>query len=114
VKVPEVEVWAEGLLRPGPQLSDLELANLVAGGLTRPGDVASNLKKSTCYIQRCGTVTIYYGSGSNFSKVMVPVPAPYLDHKKQQQKIDFFAFYLTSGFTRKKFISFNKFIVKCE
>ncbi len=43
VKVPEVEVWPEGLLRPGPQLSDLELANLVAGGLTRPGDVASNL-----------------------------------------------------------------------
>jgi len=43
VKVPEVEVWPEGLLRPGPQLSDLELANLVAGGLTRPGDVASHL-----------------------------------------------------------------------
>jgi hypothetical protein len=26
--------------------------------------------------QCCGTVTIYYGSGSDFGKVMVPVPAP--------------------------------------
>jgi hypothetical protein len=56
--------------------------------------------------QRCGTVTIYYGSGSDclkdmvpvpfrfqllksygsgsyFWKVTVPVPAPYLDHKRQ-------------------------------
>ena len=24
--------------------------------------------------QRCGTVTIFYGSGSDFLKVMVPVP----------------------------------------
>jgi len=46
-------------------------------------------------MQCCGTVTFYYGSGSNFWKIMVPVPtfekvtvpvpvpAPYLDHKKQ-------------------------------
>ncbi len=26
--------------------------------------------------QRCGTVTIFYGSGSNFLKVMVPFPVP--------------------------------------
>ncbi len=40
-----------------------------------------------------------------FEKVTVPVPAPYLDHKKQifQQKV-----------LRKKFINFNKFVVKCE
>ncbi len=59
------------------------------------------------WLQRCGIVTIFYGSGSDFWKVMVPVPtfeklwfrfrflllkkitvpvpvpAPYLDHKKQ-------------------------------
>ncbi len=28
--------------------------------------------------QCCGTVTTYYGSGSDFSQVKVPVPAPYL------------------------------------
>jgi hypothetical protein len=33
--------------------------------------------------QCCGTVTIFYGSGSDFWQVPVPVPAPYLDHKKQ-------------------------------
>ncbi len=33
--------------------------------------------------QCCGTVAIYYGSGSDFCQVMVPAPAPYLDHKKQ-------------------------------
>jgi hypothetical protein len=35
--------------------------------------------------QRCGTVTIFYCFGSYFGKVTVPVPvpAPYLDHKKQ-------------------------------
>jgi hypothetical protein len=47
-----------------------------------------------------------------FEKVMVPVPvpvpAPYLDHKKQ------ITFYLVSCFTRKKFMNFNKFMVKCE
>jgi hypothetical protein len=49
--------------------------------------------------------------------VPVPVPAPYLDHKKQifQKKIGIFLiFYLVSCFTRKKFINFNKFVVKCE
>ncbi len=47
------------------------------------------------YRQCCGTVTIFYGSGSDFWKdivpvptfekvmVQVPVPAPYLYHKKQ-------------------------------
>ncbi len=50
--------------------------------------------------------------------VPVPVPAPYLDHKKQisQKKCwnFFFTFYLVSCFTRKKFIYFNKFMVKCK
>jgi hypothetical protein len=38
--------------------------------------------------------------------VPVPVPAPYLEF--------FLTFYLVSCFTRKKFINFNKFMVKCE
>jgi hypothetical protein len=50
--------------------------------------------------------------------VPVPVPAPYLNHKKQifPKKIleIFLTFYLVSCFTRKKFINFNKFLVKCE
>ncbi len=55
-----------------------------------------------------------------FEKVTVPVPfpAPYLDHKKQifqKKKLDtFLTFYSVSCFTRKKFINFNKFVVKCE
>jgi hypothetical protein len=89
-----------------------------------------------CYPQRCGTVTIFtapvptfeklwfrfrlfesYGSGSYFWKVVVPVPAPYLDHKKlifQKNVGIFLPFYIVSCFTRKKFINFNKFIGKCE
>jgi hypothetical protein len=49
--------------------------------------------------------------------VPVPVPAPYLDHKKQIFKKNlgiFFTFFLVSYFTRKKFMNFNKFMVKCE
>ena len=49
--------------------------------------------------------------------VPVPVPAPYLDHKKQIKKKNleiFLTFYLVSCFTRKKFMNFNKFMVKCE
>jgi hypothetical protein len=50
--------------------------------------------------------------------VLVPVPAPYLDHKKQIKKKKnwefFLTFYSVSCFTRKKFINFNKFLVKCE
>ena len=52
-----------------------------------------------------------------FEKVTVPVPAPYLDHKNQIKKKIleiFLTFYLVSCFTRKKFINFNKFSVKCE
>ncbi len=64
--------------------------------------------RTATLVQRCGTVTIFYGSGSgsDFWKsygsgsgsgsfcrkvtvpVPVPVPAPYLDHKKQI--LDFF------------------------
>jgi hypothetical protein len=62
------------------------------------------------------------GSGSYFRKVTipvpVPVPAPYLDHKKANfsKKIltNILPFYTVSCFTRKKFINFNKFIVKYE
>ena len=51
--------------------------------------------------------------------VPVPVPAPYLDHKKQIWKKIleiFFYFLLCKLFysTRKKFMNFNKFMVKCE
>ncbi len=48
--------------------------------------------------------------------VPVPVPAPYLDQKKQFKKNvgNFFDFLLSSCFTRKKFMNFNKFMVKCE
>jgi hypothetical protein len=50
--------------------------------------------------------------------VPVPVPAPYADHKKQvfqKKNLDIFlTFYLVSCFTRKKFINFNKFVVKFE
>ena len=49
--------------------------------------------------------------------VPVPVPAPYLDHKsKFLKKIleIFLTFYLVSCLTRKKFMNFNKFMVKCE
>jgi hypothetical protein len=52
-----------------------------------------------------------------FEQVTVPVPAPYLDHKANfsKKKFEFFfAFYLVSCFTRKKFINLNKFMVKCE
>ena len=56
-----------------------------------------------------------------FEKVTVPVPAPvpapYLDHKKLIFKINFgffLSFYLVSCFKRKKFMNFNKFMVKCE
>jgi hypothetical protein len=80
-----------------------------------------------------------YGSGSgscsNFRKVMVPVPVPvptfekvtvpvpvpvpvpYLDHKKQiflKKFGNFFDFLLSKLFSRKKFMNFNKFMVKCE
>jgi len=49
--------------------------------------------------------------------VPVPVPAPYLDHNKLSFKKIleiFLTFYLVSCFTRKKFMNFNKFMVKCE
>ncbi len=52
-----------------------------------------------------------------FEKVTVPVPGPYLDHKKliKKKNLEFLlTFYLVSCFTRKKFINFNKFMVKCE
>ncbi len=50
-------------------------------------------------------------------KVTVPVPGPYLDHKKQifQKNFGiFFYFLLGKLFHKEKFINFNKFMVKCE
>jgi len=50
--------------------------------------------------------------------VPVPVPAPYLDHKKliflKKNFGNFLTFYFVSCLTRKKFINFKKFLVKCE
>ena len=56
------------------------------------------------------------GSGSYLWKVTipVPVPAPYLYHKKQIFQKKLFPFYIVSCFTRKKIININKFIVKCK
>jgi hypothetical protein len=57
-------------------------------------------------------------SGSDFLQVTVPVLAPYVDHKKNSfQKKNFtkiLPFYKVNFLTRKKLISFVKFIVKCE
>ncbi len=90
--------------------------------------------------QCCGTVTIFYGSGSNFWKVMVPVPVPTFEtvmvpvpvstYKKLRFRFRFqlhiyiikckffiknlLPFYIVSCFTRKKIININKFIAKCE
>jgi hypothetical protein len=77
----------------------------------------------------CGTVTIFkrfrfrlrllksYGSGFSSGSNFFQVPVPYLDHKKHS--LEFFLeqilpFYIQSFFTRKKLISFIKFIVECE
>ncbi len=49
--------------------------------------------------------------------VPVPVPAPYLDHKRQICKKNigiFFYFLLSKLFYKEKFMNFNKFMVKCE
>ncbi len=71
------------------------------------------------------------GSGSDFWEVMVPVPSfkklrfrfrfwfqLHIETIKSKfvKKIFgyFLLFYIVSCFTRKKFINFNKFIVKCE
>jgi hypothetical protein len=67
--------------------------------VAKKNGMTTNFFSPLSFVQCCGTVTIYYGSGSgsNFRKVMVPVPvptfekvtvpvsvpAPYLDHKKQ-------------------------------
>jgi hypothetical protein len=67
---------------------------------------------------------------STFEKVMVPVPVPVPTFEKLRFRFRFqlhiytikskfflenlFPFYIVSRFTRKKIISINKFIVKCE
>jgi hypothetical protein len=84
--------------------------------------------------QRCGTVTIFYGSGSgsDFWKFMVPVPVPTFEKccfrfrflllksygsgsgsgSKNVGKI--FAFLLSELFYKEKVYKFQQFIVKCE
>ncbi len=69
------------------------------------------------YKQRCGTLTIFFGSGSGFWKVMVPVPvpAPYLNHKKQifQKNFGiFFAFLLSKVFYKEKVYKFQQIYCK--
>ncbi len=54
-----------------------------------------------------------------FEKVTVPVPIPaaYLDHKKQICKKIleiFFDFLLSKLFYKEKFMNFSKLMVKCE
>ena len=44
MELPDVELLAERLLRPPPQVEDLELAHLVGRGLARPGDVPCDLR----------------------------------------------------------------------
>ncbi len=49
-----------------------------------------------------------------FEKVMVPVPAPYLYHKKQIFLKKFVSFLHSKLFYKEKIINNNKFIVKFE
>jgi hypothetical protein len=91
-------------------------------------------------MQCCGTVTIFYGSGSptfeklnsvpvpNLEKVLVPVPVPTLEKLRFRFQFqlhiftikskfilkNLFPFHIVSCFTRKKIMNINKFIVKCE
>jgi hypothetical protein len=52
-----------------------------------------------------------------FEKVTAPVPAPYLDHKKQifrKNFGNFFYFLLCKLFYQEKVLNFNNFMVKCS
>ena len=49
MELPDVEVVPQLLLRPLPQLEDLDLADLVCRGLARPGDVASDLSPDNAH-----------------------------------------------------------------
>ncbi len=105
---------------------------------TRSRQLAEICSNNHC----CGTVTIFYGSGSGsdfwkvmvpvpvptFEKVMVPVPVPTFEKLRFRFRFQLhiytikskffltklFLFYIVSCFTRKKIININKFIVKCE
>jgi hypothetical protein len=73
----------------------------------------STRNTSTSSDQCCGTVTVFYGSGSvsdlsyssgsDSRQVTIPVPDLYLNHKKQ-----------VSNKFGEKCISFTQFIVKCD
>jgi hypothetical protein len=63
--------------------------------------------------QRCGIVTIFYGSISDFGKVTVtvPVPAPYLDRKKlifQKKNWTFFFLFTFKLFYKEKVDKFQQ------
>ncbi len=67
---------------------------------------APELKKVRSSLQYCGTVTIFYGSASDFWQVPVPAMAPYriLTIKNTVFKNNFvknLAFYIVSFSTRK-------------
>ncbi len=53
-----------------------------------PDDFASRvagIKSRGCFNQCCGTLMICCGSGSNFGKVYVPVPAAAPDHETRDK-----------------------------
>jgi hypothetical protein len=85
---------------------------------------------TSCQNQCCGTVTIFYGSGSgsDFWKVMVPVPiptfekvtvpvlvpvpAPYLYHKKQIFLYKFVSFLHSKLFYKEKVYKYQQIYCK--
>ncbi len=88
---------------------------------------SSGNKFAKCTKQCCGTVNIFYGSGSDFWKVTVPVPtfyqvtvpvpAPYKDHKKHSFQFFFLIlpFYILKLVKNKEqFIIFIKFLQICK
>jgi hypothetical protein len=60
----------------------------------RYGALESNRKHT--YRQRCGTVIIFYGSGSDLRKVMVPVPVPVPTYEKLWFRFRFQLIFLKS------------------
>ncbi len=80
-----------------------------------PAKATKNCKTDWIRRQCCGTVTIFYGSGSDIWQVTAPVSAPYLAHKKHSLK-NFFeqnlALSIVSFFIRKRLVSFH--LIYCK